>query len=206
VVLRERSHKVGGLAFLSGVRIEDSIPQLDQSAAVGADPQAAIARGQQAKDAVLSKGRRILMRKEPEARSVKTQQPATGSHPEITVGCLGKGLYRLLRQTILRLPGADRVVPLLVDCGGSCDGRLLRLRASAGQQERADESQQKSPRDRRAFGSSSLPMRKPANRMLASLHAKASRRRLICAQPAPVRQLSSLIMDGLNNPSLRSAK
>ena len=118
VVLRQRPHKVGGLALLRGIGLETAVALLDQAAPVGADPQAAIARGQQTKNAVLSEGGRILMRKEMKARPVKAQQPAAGAHPKITVRSLGEGLHGLFRQAILRLPGPDRVVPLPVACRG----------------------------------------------------------------------------------------
>ena len=113
MVLGERPHKVGGFALLRGIGSKSTILPLDQSAAIGADPQAAIMARQQAKDAVLSKGRRILMGKETETGPVKAQQPAAGANPKITVRGLGEGLDRFLRQAILGLPGAECVVPLL---------------------------------------------------------------------------------------------
>ena len=134
--------------------MEDAVSPLDQTAAVGADPQTAVATGQQAKDAVLTKGRRILMCKQMEARAVKAQQPAAGAYPKIAVRGLREGLHGFLRQTVLRLPGSNGVVPLLA-VGRECfNWRVLRLRKlRPARQEQRDYSQQKTIRQETAVAS-----------------------------------------------------
>ena len=74
-----------------------TVPPLDQAAAVGADPEAAVVGGKQAKYAVLTKGRRILMGKQTKARTIEPQQTTARSHPKITVRRLGEGLHGFLR-------------------------------------------------------------------------------------------------------------
>jgi len=80
------------------------------------------------------------MREQAEASAVKAQQTAAGAHPKIPVGGLRKGLSRLLRQTILRLPGADGVIPVLFAGHGCLRGRFLRLRTSTGEDANNDET------------------------------------------------------------------
>jgi hypothetical protein len=58
-----------------------SILPFDQTAAVGADPQAAIAGGQQAKDTIFPEGRRIFMGKEwKRAPSKRSSPPLVPTH------------------------------------------------------------------------------------------------------------------------------
>src|SRR5208337_5440961 len=66
VVLCDRSHKIGSLACGDGISMKNAVLPLNQAAAVGADPQAPITGGQQAKNTVFLKGRCVLMGKQVE--------------------------------------------------------------------------------------------------------------------------------------------
>src|ERR1700761_386208 len=83
---------------------------MHHAAAVGSDPQAAIARGQQAEDTVIDKlgSRRMIV--EPKMRSIEFHQAAGSPHPKVAVLRLRDRLHGIFGQTVLDSPDAAHVL------------------------------------------------------------------------------------------------
>ena len=107
--LQDGADEVVGQTLSSAVCAELSVFVAEESGPIGAGPEAAIAGHGQTEDAVIADSGRGIAVEDHKAGAVETDEPTTGSDPEIVVGGLGERLDGILGKAVLRLPHSPGV-------------------------------------------------------------------------------------------------
>ncbi len=103
------ANEIVGQPFGGAVGTELAVLESDEPGAVGAGPQAAVARRGEAEDAVVADGRRVIAVVDDETGAIEAHQASAGSDPQVAVRSLRECLDCVFRQAILGLPYAAGV-------------------------------------------------------------------------------------------------
>src|SRR5262249_22711783 len=101
--------EVVGQAFGGAVRTELSAFNSHQPGAIGAGPQAAVARDGETEYAVVADGGRVIAVVDKGTSGIEAHRASAGSDPEIAVGSLRECLDGVFGESVLRLPDAASV-------------------------------------------------------------------------------------------------
>ena len=109
LVLQQAADQIAQQAVGFGETREPPIFEPRQTVALATNPEAAVPARAQRRDPAPAQLRWGIVAQRDEARAIEPRQPFARAHPQITVGSLGDGIDRVLRQPVIRLPGADAV-------------------------------------------------------------------------------------------------
>ena len=134
LVLQQAADQVAQQAIGFGETREPPVFEPRHPVSLTANPEAAVAARAQRRDPAPAQLPRRILAQRHKAHTVEARQPLARPHPQIAVGSLRNRIDRVLRQPVIRLPGANAVRHDGI--GGDRPGRCARRQEQQPGQQR----------------------------------------------------------------------
>jgi hypothetical protein len=112
LITGDASDRIAGQPVVGRIGGEDALTQPSHTAVLRARPQIALTTFIKTVEAIAGDARRIALVEDHEAHAIEADQTVRSGQPEIPVASLADGMYRVLRQAIIRCPLIEAVLRL----------------------------------------------------------------------------------------------